>query len=614
MSYTFNPHRDTPIKRACWNHLKDNPEAKRFLNWCQHLVIVSKDSGAIPFTPDTWFGSQWMFLDTLFNSPPEIRHFIILKGRQQGISTICNAYDLYFNFRHFQVQSSLVTADYQIAEGMKTNLRTMYQNLPLSAKRLKKYDNSYQMSFKNGSTIRYLFTTAKKSKKGNMGRSGSCNYAHFTEVAFFQNVDDLNAFMATLSDEHPYRLYIYESTANGFNHFFDMWESAKESNTKRALFLGWWSKETYQITEPLDLEKYGYPLEAWEQEQWNMVKDMYGFEITMSQIAWWRKKMKEDMQDRGGLTKEDMMLQENPWTEYDAFRLSGKSFFKSAQARKLEEEANAPTIRYTPIIRQKEEEMEFKESPIGKLLIWEKYDPFAQYLLGADPSFGANPESDNGVITIYKCFKDCIEQVAEFADNYVDQKAFTWIMLSMAGMYNAPQILEVTGPGNTVLHLIDLYRRWIRENKISDKMTIYDYAKKYRTEYLYKRVDSLGSGCARHWKTTGESKETMMFNFQTSINNGEMLVRSKDLIKEMEYVIHDGNSINAIEGKHDDRVIASALACQYWIEAFRSRLQTKAEYEKIKASMAEEDRLRREHPEKVFGRSFMKDMVLSGRN
>ena len=566
----------------------------------------------MPFSPNHWKGSQWMFIVRLFSMPEHVRWLYILKARQLGISTVCNAYDLYYNFRYTNMQSSLVTADYKIANEMRNTYRTMYQNLPLHSKRLKKADNSDRMSFKNGSAIKYLFTTAKKSQKGNMGRSGACNYAHFTECAFFQNVDDFNAFVATLSQEHPQRRYIFESTANGYNHYYDQWESAKESNTKETLFIGWWANEGYILTNDFDLDKYGYPLEAWEQESWDIVKAEYDYEVTMPQIAWWRKTLKEEMQDRGAMSRVDMMYQEYPWTEYESFRLTGKNFFNANQVRRMEEKSkkHEPIIRYETILRKELEHIEFKPSPMGKLIIWEEYDPDAVYILGADPSYGSNPDSDNGVITIYKCFKDCMEQVAEFADNFCDTKAYTWIMLSMIGMYHAPYILEVQGPGQAILDNMDMCRRWIKQNTVTQNMTIYDYAEQYRTEYLYKRADTFGSPGARHWVTSGAAKERLMFSFQTMVNNEEILIRSGDLVKELGTFQQDGNTLSAIDGKHDDRIIASALVNQYWNESFRSRLELKADYEARKAAATELRRLQRNEPEKAFSQNFMKTMIL----
>ena len=47
-----------------------------------------------------------------------------------------------------------------------------------------------------------------------------------------------------MAETHPNRLFIYESTANGFNHWRDMYYEAKRDKiTKHSFFIGWWSKD-----------------------------------------------------------------------------------------------------------------------------------------------------------------------------------------------------------------------------------------------------------------------------------------------------------------------------------------------------------------------------------
>lgn len=312
------------------------------------------------------------------------------------------------------------------------------------------------------------------------------------------------------------------------------------------------------------------------------------------------------------LSKEDVALQELPFTEHDAFRLSGQSFFHQRTLQKYEENFMLPIKCLQPWIKNKPEETIFTENSSGKILIWENYEPMGTYILGGDPSFGANPESDNGVITIYKAFKDKIVQVLEYADNLIDTFHFTWILISLAGMYSSPQIIEVNGPGRTVMSLIDMYKKWINTNKITDKMTVYEYAKKLKQEYMYHRPDTLGTGYCRQWLTTGQTKEPLMFQFQSAFHNGEVIVRSRQLIKEMEFVTKDGESIHAIEGKNDDRVIASALATEFWMKFFRTRLMTFDEYEGKKGKMAEEKKVY-DNPEQAFMQNFVRGIIQVGR-
>jgi len=72
--------------------------------------------------------------------------------------------------------------------------------------------------------------------------------AHCTEVANYGDANGLASFRETLAETHPDRLFIYESTAKGFNHWKDMWEEcARDTFTKRGIFIGWWAKDINRI-------------------------------------------------------------------------------------------------------------------------------------------------------------------------------------------------------------------------------------------------------------------------------------------------------------------------------------------------------------------------------
>lgn len=287
MSYKFSPTRPTSLKERIYLHLCTIPEAKEFLNWCCYSKIISKDSGLIDFTPNTWYDAQFVFVDTIFtNLEKGIDWYVFLKARQLGITTVASQFDLFYNFKHSNLQSSIVSADYRISDEVRSQIRIIYEHLPIQARQPKKQDNSLFMSFRNNSRIKFFFTTGRQSKKGNMGRSGASNYCHGTEVAYFQNLEDWNAFVRTLSHDYPFRLYIWESTANQYNHWYDLWETAGDSNTQKRIFLGWWLKETYREDDPKELLKYGYTPVQWEQENIDLIKKLYDYDLSIEQLAW----------------------------------------------------------------------------------------------------------------------------------------------------------------------------------------------------------------------------------------------------------------------------------------------------------------------------------------
>jgi len=606
--YVYRPKIDSALKTKCWQAVEHNKLAIKFLTFCKTLEINSKDKGVIPFHPDTWFGSQWLWLKELTLGIEEnIHEFVYLKGRQEGITTVSIAWDIFYSFEIFNLQGTIVSSDWMVSANLRRILSDFYDSLPGGAKYRKTASNPSLIRFSNKSVIEYFYTKSRQSSKGNMGTSTSHNFGHFSEIAYFSNIEDFNNFKATLTEEYEHRLYIYESTANGFNHYYDLWENAKDSPTKKAVFLGWWTKETYALTDSRDKERYQYAANKAESAQIKLVKDMYDFDISMEQLGWWRKKLSEDViNSTGGQSKEDVMLEKYPYTEFDAFRLSGKSFF-NVKILNAKKDIWTPLKSLEPVFTRKPEETILHEHTAGKIKIWEEHEESAVYVLGADPAYGSSGDSDNAVIEIFKVFRDRMVQVLEYADNLVDQFHFTWLLLILQGMYRASSIVEVNGGGKTILRQIDYFRQEIRDTRYEPENPISIYAKRMR-EYLYKRPDSLASMGVRQWLTTSSTKDDLMFQFHGSVENGEIEIRSSALANEMEMVSINNGYIGAQSGHHDDRVLAAAFCCEHWTKDFKARLMLQEVYERDKEKIAEEKEISN-NPNVVFNKNMIEKEI-----
>ena len=123
-----------------------------------------------------------------------------------------------------------------------------------------------------------------------------------------------------MSDSNPNRLYIYESTARGFNMWNEMWEQARnDPHHCKCIFLGWWSKDSQQVPrDHFDFKLYGEtPPSDDEIAKIKRVKEMYGHDITQEQLAWIRKKMDPTAQREGDADPKyegnPLKIQEQPW-------------------------------------------------------------------------------------------------------------------------------------------------------------------------------------------------------------------------------------------------------------------------------------------------------------
>ena len=595
----------------------NNSSYKNFLNWSKEVTILSKEKGKINFDHKHWYSGQKILFQTLFKTleSKDIRTVVVLKARQLGITTSLSLFDLYYAMSFKNTKAAIVAHDEATIKEVRAIITKYYwKSLQPNKKRPMVRNNAEHTTFTwtdagtYDSDIAYYHPKTRNKATGNMGRGQATTFAHLTEVAYYPSVDDINNFEATFSETNPKRLFVYESTANGFNFYYDTWEAAKESNTMAALFIGWWLKDEYQVNNEADLLKYGYDLTPDEKERVDEVKRVYNYEISMEQLAWWRKTLREKIKDsyETSKTKLDQMYEMYPFIPEDAFRASGSNYFVPTTLRNAQEEIKEPLKRFEPIFFDKPSKTQLAPSQTGHLKIWE--DPidlkYNGYILSFDPAYSTNPESDRAVIQVWKAFRDKIFQVAEWASPTSDTIQSCYLFLKIGAMFNAYlSMYEIDGAGRAVAQIIQLLRRTIIEENIQDK-TLYEYARKMK-DYVYRRVDSMTPGSAIQW-ITGGNKHKIMAQLKATVADGSCIIRSSELMQELKYIVIDSGDIGAIKSKHDDRVMAAAFAVEAWEAILQPMLPFYEEYLKKETKQQEIDKLRRDNPQQLLISSVIK--------
>jgi hypothetical protein len=541
-----------------------------FWKFCENLRIQSKDKGLIPLVPN---GGQVRLIDEIAKglNEDDIHYFVILKGRQGGISTICIALDLYWNFKHHPLQGTLVVHEESARDFFRTIITNYMHFLPDRYKVPVKFHNRTQMVLKNKSQL--LYQIAGTRSKSNLGRGTAVSFAHLTEVAFYGDEEGLKSLEKTFSDVNPNRLYLFESTANGFNHFHDMWETSKRAVTQKAIFIGWWLNEANRAERGTDIFEAYWDGEVSADEQvWvNNVYRLYKYEIQPEQIAWWRWHLEE--KNHGDLI---FMMQEYPPTEDDAFVLSGSQFFTSEKITKayrhaMNYEDNYHSYKFK--FGEQFDETELKPTtPLNaELKIWKMPRKGGYYVIGADPAYGSSDWADRFAIQVLRCYSDGIEQVAEYATDTCNTFQFAWIIAYLAGAYgNCMVNLEINGPGQAVWNEILNMKRQAGMGAAGGLSPGVNNVLGSMRNYLYRRNDSIGvGGLAYHFKTTYDTKARMMHNMKDWFERENFMVRSTDALDEMKSIVVDGGSIEASGKGKDDRVISLALASIAWAEWIR---------------------------------------------
>ena len=557
--------------------------SERFLQFCSRIYLQTKDFGLVPMQ---MLGTQTYVLDQMCAAIDRgVSNFLILKARQQGMTTFFVVLDLFWCFEYPGMLGSFVTHTEQAKANFRNMIKLMFVKLPKSHRIKWTQENRDLLVLQNNSVLQYLVAGTKDKVKGGIGRSSANNFIHATEVAFWGAPDDLNELAATMSTHHPHRLKVEETTANGFNFWEERWREGKDDPTICCIFVGWWRHDHYrfEIGDPR-FEQYmpkgaQSPWTRLERSRAADVKRRYGVDITPQQIAWYRWKLESELFN--DQVKMDEMY---PWVDEDAFVSTGRSFF---QPLLITEAARA--ARQTPFMpfayQMGDHWKDTLVVNVGardrrnpELRIWEEPVADGYYAIGCDPAYGSGPDADKSVISICRGYADKLVQVAEFATPVISTYQCAWALCHLGGYYrNFTYNLEISGPGESVQNEIRNLRKETA-NMVDykpDGRIDYDlrYVLTHMREFLYTRVDSLTQTPALHTKTHQSNKFANLSSMKDSFDLGRLKVRSLPCLEEMRYVKIDGGAIGAESGKNDDRVMALAFAHEAWRKQMRDRLK-----------------------------------------
>ena len=237
--------------------------------------------------------------------------FIVLKARQLGISTFTEAFITFMTMFNPNTSSVLLAHQADSASAI-FNMTKLYVNeLPKEMQPKQKYSNAKEIVFdadENGlkSSIRVMVAS-------DATRGSTYKFAHLSEVAFWEHPEEallaLNQAVPSTDDS----LIVIESTANGFNHFYNLWQDAVNGRSDYTpIFFPWYLDPQY--SRPYD----GFILTTYESD----IKER--FNLTLDQLQWRRWCIANNC---GG--DELKFRQEYPITPEEAFITSGTSIFNT---------------------------------------------------------------------------------------------------------------------------------------------------------------------------------------------------------------------------------------------------------------------------------------------
>ncbi len=458
----------------------------------------------------------------------------------------------------------------------------MLDSLPAGFRIKIKKHNRGSLVLVNNSRLQYL--SAGKGKNPDLGRSRGLNFVHASESSSWGDQDGINSLIDSLATKNPNRLYIFESTAKGYNVFHDIHRDAKNAHAQRAMFIGWWAKEIYAITRTITIpggEIIPNPeFERWwgaqpelsekEQAMAMLIEEDYGIVLSEEQWAWWR--------ERSFSRSEQNLLQEMPWHEKVAFQVTGSSFFNQTRLTDdlqfLRNNAIAfDGYRYIlgdTFLTMRCEQV--YDSLSAQLKVWERPVKNARYVIGMDVAYGRSDSNDRHVVSVWRCYGDKLVQVAEWATSEPATNHSAWVLAHLAGSYRDCMInLEVSGPGMQVMDEMRFLRQQISTAHLRDlepTLQAKDALDQARW-FLYHRADSPGQRYVYSWRTNLDNKQSMFNGFRDAYSSEQLIVRSKGLLEEMQTLVQNGTSIGGSGRNKDDRPFAAGLACYAWTQWVR---------------------------------------------
>ena len=538
-----SPELDKQITDAIAKRIKASDELLRQVEKNPHKLIeccfcvIDKNMETVPFFFNEVQRDFVNKLETQGRSKP----YFILKGRQQGFTTLITAIQLSNaiikrNFSGFTIadrEDNTKAIFYDKA-------KIMYNNLPQVLKLNEKYNSTNELVFDDlNSSWRIASASA------NIGRSRTLSFVHFSEIAFYKcTIADLQKSIVEATTEDAY--CIYETTANGFNDAKELWDTGYCHN----LFYGWWRTKEYVSQEYQYLD---YP------DKWlkNRLKSLEKMGLSKDQQAWYAKKY-------SSYIDKSAIRQEYPCSPEEAFIVTGECVFdkdaignylstfdvKSTKGYfeyekrlipiengegKVEEYATKiVNVRFIP---DENGYISIVEKPYSKSKNGSTYQK--PYVIGADTAGEGEDYFTAKVLdnTTGKC-------VATLHKKRLDEDLFAEQLYCLGTYYNNAFLgIEINYSRYPVYHL----RKLGYENIYSD---------------LYNPKTAPPDKTRRYGFLTDSNNRPMLISHLVRVMREDLgLETDRETLKELcSFIRHKNGKCAAASGAHDDLVMASAIA------------------------------------------------------
>jgi hypothetical protein len=486
------------------------------------ISIKDKDRYIIPFVFNPIQELFYQKYESL--NAKGIKRHIILKPRQLGFTTLVCALFLTECILVPNTTAAIIAHDAESTARIFEITKLMYEKLPDEIRPEARRSSKRELVFEALNSKIFIGTAGSTG----FGRGTTINLLHCSEYAFWEKPEELlPSLLETIPKDSG--VIIFETTANGYNHFHDDYLLSKStSDTDRKLkqipyphFYRWFDHPEYQF--PLEEAEKDYIRETIEKDEQSMIKV---HSLTLEQVAWRRAKQ---------ASLKEKFMQEYPEDDISCFIASGKPFFDRQIIKSI-----GVWLEENKVDEWKKMEME------GKITIYKKFMPGQQYILCGDPAEG-NPLSDDSSAHILRLNKSPIfvEMCAEISDT-LSMPKFYRFAYHLGALYGYPKmVIERNNHG----HLLNY---WAMNGYLQDQIKILD---KYPNIYMAK--DSKAG-----FVTTSVTRPLILDNLAELLRNNMLVLYSRKCLDQMlSFVYADNGRPQAQIGKKDDNIMSLAVGC-----------------------------------------------------
>ena len=515
---------------------KLNAYSKDFSLFAEEQVkIITKDTtqGFVPFK----FNRAQQIITEQLNEQLEKTgkvRAIILKARQQGISTYCAGRVFWKSYFTPHTRSVVMAHDSATSDALFNMSKNLIKNMSGELTPEEQRSNAKEIIISSpvmpsDAVASYRLYTAGSPEAG---RGTTPTIAHLSEVAFWQHDEKILAGLFQGISQAAGTEVILESTANGAQgEFYRLWRGAVAGeNEYLPIFLPWFLTPEYRRTAPEGIE-----LDIEEEK----LQEKY--DLDLDQLYWRRLKIAE-----GGELK---FKQEYPASADEAFIVSGSNVFNVEKLDALIPQPHMRRSEWCPSSKM------FDEHREGHLYIYDYPEWESPYVIGADVSLGVGQDYAAAVV-----MNTNYEIVAHYRNNRIDPAQWGELLFYLGRYYNnAFLAVESNSMGIATLQKLDSmeYINLYRQTKVANVSN--------------EEGERLG------FRTTSATKPAIIGNLKNLIENEEIMIPSPQIIQELkDYIATDTGKTEAAPGCYDDSVIALSICAEvmrtHWDRLTTSRI------------------------------------------